>query len=147
MENIYIANNIKKMCKIRGVSVKQLLTDCGISKSFIYDLEKRQSSPSCDKIISIADYFNCSIDFLLGRTNKLNTNVEFFNNQLTEQEQRLLNAYRQNPNMQEAVNRLLRTETNITRAVRIARSNTSSVEVVYDDFSDLDNAPETDEDL
>lgn len=45
-----------------------MLKDCEITKSFIYDLEKRNMSPSCDRITRIANYFGCSVDYLLGRT-------------------------------------------------------------------------------
>ena len=141
-------DNLFNLLDERDIKASKLSIETGISTGNISDWKKGRSMPTATKLVQLADYLDCSIDFLLGRTNKLNTNnVGIFNNQLTEQERKLLTAYRQNPNMQEAVNRLLRTETNITRAVRIARSNTSSVEVVYDDFSDLDNAPETDEDL
>lgn len=68
MDNTQIADRIKLMCKIQKKTISQLLMDCGISKSLIYDLEKREQSPSCDKITRIADYLDCSVDYLLGRT-------------------------------------------------------------------------------
>ena len=143
-----IAERIKLMVKEKGISVKDLLSNCDLGINTISKIANGKDILS-KNLAKIADYLDCSVDYLLGRTELINTNQKFnvVSNQLTEQEKSLLLAYRQNPNMQEAVNRLLRTETNITRAVRIARSSTSTVEVVYDDFSDLDNAPETDEDL
>lgn len=74
MQNSYIADTIKRMCKIRHISITELLSQCELSKSFIYDLEKRSTSPSCSKITRIADYLNCSVDYLLGRTD--NPNIE-----------------------------------------------------------------------
>ena len=68
MQNQQIAKSIKLKCKEQGISISSLLTDCSISKSFIYELEKRDKSPSADKLIKIADYFGCSVDYLLGRT-------------------------------------------------------------------------------
>lgn len=50
------------------MSISQLLSECEITKSFVYDLEKRDASPSADRLIKIADYLDCSVDFLLGRT-------------------------------------------------------------------------------
>lgn len=75
MQNTYISQTIKLLCKNQKVSLVKLQNDCGLSKSFIYDLEKRSASPSCLKITKIADYLNCSVDYLLGRTNnpKINT--------------------------------------------------------------------------
>lgn len=72
MQNSYIANRIKYLCKSKHISITELLTTCELSKSFIYDLEKRSSSPSCLKISRIADYLNCSVDYLLGRTDNPN---------------------------------------------------------------------------
>lgn len=68
MENAQIANRIKLMCMKQKKTISQLLLDCGISKSLIYDMEKREQSPSCDKMSRIADYLDCSVDYLLGRT-------------------------------------------------------------------------------
>ncbi len=68
MQNIHIAKTIKELCKEKGVTITSLLLECNLTKSFIYDLEKRSASPSCDKLTRIADYFACSVDYLLGRT-------------------------------------------------------------------------------
>ena len=74
MQNIQIAKNIKQLCKDKGITLTELLQHCELSKSFIYDLEKRAASPSCQKITNIADYLNCSVDYLLGRTDNPNLN-------------------------------------------------------------------------
>lgn len=68
MENAQIANKIKQVCKSNKKTISKMLLDCDISKSFIYDMEKRNKSPSCDKVTRIADYLDCSVDYLLGRT-------------------------------------------------------------------------------
>lgn len=68
MDNAQIATTIKFICKQNKISINQMLKDCEITKSFIYDLEKRNMSPSCDRITRIANYFGCSVDYLLGRT-------------------------------------------------------------------------------
>lgn len=68
MQNIHISTTIKSLCKAKGISITSLLHDCKLTKSFIYDLEKRSASPSCEKITKIADYLDCSVDYLLGRT-------------------------------------------------------------------------------
>lgn len=68
MDNKQIAETIKFLCKSKNITVSFLLAKCEITKSFIYDLEKRNTSPSVDKISKIADYLDCSVDYLLGRT-------------------------------------------------------------------------------
>jgi len=71
MQNTQLSQNIKSLCKEKNISISLLLNDCSLSKSFIYDIEKRNMSPSIDKIIRIADYFNVSLDYLVGRDNKV----------------------------------------------------------------------------
>lgn len=73
MNNAQLANMIKETCKIRGTSVANMLLACGVRKSLIYDLEKRDWTPSIAIVEQIADYLDCSVDYLLGRTENLNS--------------------------------------------------------------------------
>lgn len=68
MSNKQISTNVKNLCRLKGISLNTLIKACGLSKSFIYDLEKRDKTPSTDRISLVADYFGCSVDYLLGRT-------------------------------------------------------------------------------
>ncbi len=63
-----ISTAIKSIAKQQQITIKKLLEDCQINKGFIYDLEHKKAYPSCDKISRIADYLDCSVDYLLGRT-------------------------------------------------------------------------------
>lgn len=109
MQNSVISEKIKMLCKQNNIPIGLLLQKCDINRNFIYDLEKKGMSPSIDKILAIAEYFNCSIDDLVGRTNNqsistgniTNSNVISGNNntfkgkeELSVQEQDLLNTYR-----------------------------------------------------
>jgi transcriptional regulator with XRE-family HTH domain len=68
VNNAQLAGIIKELCKSRGTSVSKMLSECGIRKSLIYDLEKRDWTPSISVAEQIANYFDCSVDYLLGRT-------------------------------------------------------------------------------
>ncbi len=46
--------------------MKQVTTDLGYSENYFYSL-KSGKQPSAEKLQEIADYFNVSIDYLLGR--------------------------------------------------------------------------------
>ena len=74
MKNAQMALIIKTTCKNKGKSVAQMLSDCNIRKSLIYDLEKRDWTPSVSLVEQIADYLDCSVDYLLGRTDKPEVN-------------------------------------------------------------------------
>ena len=68
MDNAQSANIIKQLCKSQSTTITTLLTECHIRKSLIYDMEKRDWTPSAQIFEQIADYFNVSVDYLLGRT-------------------------------------------------------------------------------
>ena len=61
-----IYNNIETLRIVRGISQRQMLSDCNLSKSFM-DNMKKGSMPSVDKIAAVADYFGCTIDEIVGR--------------------------------------------------------------------------------
>ena len=69
MQNSVISEKIKMLCKQKNISISSLLQVCDINRNFLYDLERKGKSPSIDKLLAIADYFDCSIDDLVGRSN------------------------------------------------------------------------------
>lgn len=79
MDNTQVANRIKELCKLKGSSVSKMLEVYNIRKSLIYDLEKRNASPSIEVIGQIADYLNCSVDYLLGRTDSPTVSGNYIN--------------------------------------------------------------------
>ncbi len=68
MNNAQTATMIKSLCKNKEIPISKLLLDCNIRKSLMYDMEKRNYTPSAEILEKIADYFYCSVDYLLGRT-------------------------------------------------------------------------------
>jgi transcriptional regulator with XRE-family HTH domain len=63
-----VAENIKTIAKRKGISMKQVLDDCGLNKNVLSTMLSRGSMPKADNIAIIADYLDCSVDYLLGRT-------------------------------------------------------------------------------
>ena len=68
MDVLTTSARIKARCKEQKLTMKSLLEHTGINRNFIYDLEKSGQIPSADKLERIADYLDCSVDYLLGRT-------------------------------------------------------------------------------
>lgn len=95
MNNAQFAQAIKAMCKERCVSISKMLSECKIRKSLIYDLEKRDWTPSLEIAEQIADYLECSIDFLLGRSQKVKTDKVKVDSKEISEEQLLIAAYQQ----------------------------------------------------
>lgn len=70
MNNAQLINNIKLICKQKSIPLGTMLESCNLSKGFIYDVEKRDRTPSIDKISAISEYLGVSVDYLLGRVDE-----------------------------------------------------------------------------
>ena len=57
---------VKELSQKRGISRSKLEETLGLGKNSIYALKRNQ--PSAERLQEIADYFNVSTDYLLGRT-------------------------------------------------------------------------------
>ena len=69
----YVANRIKLLAKSKNISLKSLLENCNLgSNTFSHMLHGR--SMAFDSLAKIADYLDCSVDYLLGRTDVLEVN-------------------------------------------------------------------------
>lgn len=66
--NAQITSRIKDLCKSNNITINHLIDECKLTKSFIYDIEKRNICPSAERIVRIADYFDVSTDYILCRT-------------------------------------------------------------------------------
>lgn len=73
MDNAQVAKKIKILCSEKGVSVAKMLNESHVTKGIIHDLEVRDRTPSTATLLKIANYFDCSVDYLLGRTNNSNS--------------------------------------------------------------------------
>ncbi|HFI0699884.1 TPA: helix-turn-helix domain-containing protein [Streptococcus suis] len=57
---------VKELCKKHGISLNALEEKLGYSRNALYKLKTQK--PSAERLQEIADYFNVSTDYLLGRT-------------------------------------------------------------------------------
>ncbi len=61
------AERLKKMRKKRGLTQKELAKKFNLTKSSFSSYENGNNYPQCDKLIKMADFFEVSVDYLLGR--------------------------------------------------------------------------------
>lgn len=109
---------------------QQILSDkLKISKSSINMYERGEREPGFATLISIADFFDVDIDYLLGRQDKkrkidimINT-PDSNHNVLTKREYKIIAAYRSRPEMQPAVDRLLGVTSQSEHLMPIAAHN------------------------
>ncbi|MGT2752224.1 helix-turn-helix domain-containing protein [Streptococcus porcinus] len=62
-----VYSRIDELAKKRGVSLQKVATDIGLSENYIYNLKNKKTA-NTEPIEKIANYFQVSTDYLLGRT-------------------------------------------------------------------------------
>jgi transcriptional regulator with XRE-family HTH domain len=68
---------IKKLCKDNGVTVTGLEKELGISRGSLCKVNTNK--PSMEKVQKIADYFNVSVEYLMGGEEKEDSPVYYTN--------------------------------------------------------------------
>ena len=56
---------IKELAQKRGISLQKVAEDLGYSINYLYTLKEK--TPKSDRLQEIADYFNVSTDYQIGR--------------------------------------------------------------------------------
>lgn len=85
-----IVNRLVRLLNEKGISTNKMLLDCGLSASIVDNWKKGKSKPTSEALIKIADYFDVSIDYLLGRET---TQFSILNEILEKDQQELLGMY------------------------------------------------------
>ncbi len=80
---------LKELRQEKGLSQEQLAAIINVKNYTIGNWEQERSEPSIADIIKIADYFEISTDYLLGRSNDIgiietNANLTQFENKLLD---------------------------------------------------------------
>lgn len=64
------AERLRSLRTERDVTQKDLGELLGVKNFSIYTYEKGRSEPTIDGLIALADFFDVSIDYLVGRTDR-----------------------------------------------------------------------------
>ena len=62
------ADCIKQLAKEKHIAVNAMLIACDINKDALYTMQSKGFYPRVEALTKIADYLDCSVDYLLGRT-------------------------------------------------------------------------------
>lgn len=65
--------NLKSLRQSKNLTQKQLATEINASERGIQNYEAGVRKPTYDILIALADYFDVSIDYLVGRTDDPNS--------------------------------------------------------------------------
>lgn len=68
-----VAERIKQLAKKQSLTVKQVLLDAGLNYNTMSNM--RRSMLKADNLARIADVLNCSMDYLMGRTDNPDLNT------------------------------------------------------------------------
>ena len=63
-----VALTIKKFAKSKNIKIGDMLAQCDLNKNTLSSMQCRNNYPSAETICKIADYLDCSVDYLYGRT-------------------------------------------------------------------------------
>lgn len=63
-----LIERIKTQAKSKGLKTTEMLEKCGINKNMLSTMNTRGSWIQADNLGKIADYLDCSVDYLLCRT-------------------------------------------------------------------------------
>lgn len=58
---------LRKVMRLFGVTQYRLERDLPVSGSVVYNWLNGKTVPSVDSLVRLADFFGCSVDFLIGR--------------------------------------------------------------------------------
>ncbi|GAB6638557.1 helix-turn-helix transcriptional regulator [Streptococcus uberis] len=61
-----VFEKVKELCDKHGISLNTLEENLGYGRNSLYSLKNKK--PNAERLQEIADYFNVSTDYLLGRT-------------------------------------------------------------------------------
>lgn len=62
------AQRLKQLRKEKKVSQDVLANGLGVTRTQISDLENGKTTTSIEKLVALADYFDVSLDYLVGRS-------------------------------------------------------------------------------
>lgn len=94
-------NTLRQLRQNANLTQSQLAESLGIAFSTVSMYERGEREPDFEMLETIADHFNVSMDFLYGKKTTL------LANNLTPHENKVITAYRDKPEMQQAVDTLL----------------------------------------
>ena len=86
--------NLKKLRNENKISQQQLADVIHVSQQSVNKYENHDVEPDIETLIKIADYFNVSVDYLIGRTEILQMADRLHMSDLTDSEVELINKFK-----------------------------------------------------
>ncbi len=87
-----VVERVQFLIKEQGLTQKDVLKNCDISENALNQMTDKKGISSFS-LAKIADYLNCSVDYLLGRS-KDKFNLKSPSSELTENEQEIVRIFK-----------------------------------------------------
>lgn len=69
-------DRLKNLRIKKGLNMRQVAKDLDLSYTTYVGYEKNEREPNSEVLVMIADYFSCSVDYLIGRKTKPDIKLE-----------------------------------------------------------------------
>ena len=140
-------NILRCLRKSHGLTQGQLAEALGVVFSTISMYERKERLPDIETLLSICAFFDVDANYILGFNSKPKNSLN-----LTPHETKVMTAYRNQPDMQPAVDKLLGVTDNGVIVLSQAARSTEHRKPGYEQkpvekWTAIENAPETDDDL
>ena len=89
-----MVKNLKFLRQRKGLSQQQLAEVIGVSQQSVYKYEKQNIEPELSVLISMADFFETSVDYLIGHSDVNHKIEEVQPFELNAEEATLIRDYR-----------------------------------------------------
>lgn len=105
-------NRIRELRQAYGIKQTELAKFLEVAQNTLSYWETGKVDIDNTCLIKLADYFECSVDYILCRDKKnyKTATEDYLNQSFSDHEKKLILAYRNQPNMQESVCRVLGVE-------------------------------------
>lgn len=148
MNKELILERIQTLCKERNIPQTTAFTESGVGKNFRSNF--KTANPSEGKLTMLANYFGVSVSYLKGETDEIT--IPPATGEFSEHEREIIFAYRSQPDMQAAVDRLLGVEQNSYIRLYTAAHSTDNRpdKIIYmnkNQWEKIQQAKETDDPL
>lgn len=87
-----LPEKLKELRKIKNLNQTKVANNLGVQYYTLGKWEQGRAEPSIEDLHKLADFFDCSVDYLIGREDELG-NVAPAKSNVTEKEARLLKAF------------------------------------------------------
>lgn len=90
-----LGQNLRQLRLMKNKTQEEICQVCGFKQGNYTSWETGRYTPTADNLIKLANYFGCSVDYLLGRESEDGVIVVSESNEYTQNEKDLIELFRQ----------------------------------------------------